>query len=545
MDYVSIAINFLGSLGLFVFGINVLAAGLQKVAGNKMKRILESLTKTRYMGVLLGAGVAAIIQSSTATTVMVVGFVNAGIMNLSQVVGVIMGANIGTTTTAWLVSSIEWSTFLRPATLGSICAAVGAFMRLLSKRKQVRNLGEIIAAVGILFLGMTMMPDAVRPLREMDAFRQAFVSFGQNPLLGILTGFVVTAIIQSSTASVGILQSLAFSGLVPWSAAVYIIMGQNIGTTVTAIMSSFGASKNARSAAYIHLLFNVIGATVFGLAAFVFFRFNSGLGGSLISATEISVVHTGFSLGTMVLLYPFANILVKLSVKMAGKGKDVVDEGVAVHLDDRVLRTPSFALESSVKEILRLAHMARENVVLAIKLFLGKNEGDITSEAVYLREDNIDKLDEAITTYLVKLSAENLSVDQNARVTTLLKTIMNIERIADHAENIAELADAIGEEGLAFTGLAGEELEKIADTTILCLENAIAAISTNDIKLAQKAISQEEAVDIMQETYRTGHINRLTAGECNPRSGVIFVEMLNNLERITDHSKNIAETVGR
>ena len=546
MSNISIALNFLGSFGLFIFGMNILAGGLKKAMSSKMRQVLASLSDKRFKGVLLGAGVTALIQSSTATTVMVVGFVNAGIMNISQVVGIIMGANIGTTTTSWLVASVEWAYFLRPGIIAQVATALGAFMLLFAKRKKYKNIGEIVVGFGLLFMGLTMMPDAVRPLRELEGFRQMFVIMGQNPLLGILAGFLVTAVIQSSTASVGILQSLAFVGMVPWSAAVFILLGQNVGTCLTAVLSSVGANKNARAAAYIHLTYNLAAAAIFGTAAFIYFGFiNTALGSVQITSTYISFIHTAYNIASVIVLFPLAGFLVKVSSKMAGVSSEEANgNNDVVHLDDRVLGTPAFALENSVKEIHRLAHMAYDNVELAISLFFdkkGKNGGN--SGDVYSREDDIDKLEIAITDYLVKVSGENLNEKETATVMSLFHTLTDIERIADHAENIAELADALHEEALSHSEAAAKELRAVSKTTLSCYKNAIRAFETGSKFKADACVQEEMQVDEMKSKYRQEHINRLALEEYNLRSGVLFMEMLNNLERITDHSKNIAETV--
>jgi len=545
MSNASIALSFLGSFGLFIFGMSILAAGLKKAMSSKMRTILASLSDSRLKGILLGAGVTALIQSSTATTVMVVGFVNAGIMNISQVVGIIMGANIGTTTTSWLVASVEWAYFLRPAVIGQAATAFGALMLLFTTSKKYRNIGEIIVGFGLLFMGLTMMPDAVRPLRELEGFRQMFVVMGANPILGILAGFLVTAIIQSSTASVGILQSLAYVGMVPWSAAVFIILGQNVGTCLTAVLSSLGANKNARAAAYIHLTYNLFAAVIFGIAAFIYFTFvNRALGTVQISSTYVSLFHTVYNVASVIILLPLAGFLVKISSKMAGVSKVDSDSGEAVHLDDRVLGTPAFALESSVKEILRLAYMTYDNVSLATKLFFeksGKNSG--TTEDVYTQEGSIDKLEMAITDYLVKVSGEDLNMEETAAVMSLFHTLTDIERIADHAENIAELADALHEEELSHSEAAAEELKFVTRTALSCYQNAITAFETGDKTAAAICIKEEAIVDEMERKYRREHISRLALEEYNLRSGVLFMEMLNNLERITDHSRNIAESI--
>ena len=317
MDYISILIPFAGGLGMFIYGMQIMAQGLENAAGNRMKSLLEALTKNKLTGVMLGAAITAVIQSSSATSVMVVGFVNAGIMDLTQAMGVIMGANVGTTVTGWLVSSVEWAKFLSPSTLAPLAVIAGVVIMLTGKRRSSKEIANIIVGFGLLFIGISTMSSAVAPLKESEEFTGLFVTLGQNPLLGILAGTLVTAVIQSSSASVGILQSLAAAGLVPFSAAIYIIMGQNIGTCVTAILSSMGAKKNAKTAALMHLLFNIIGTVIFSIVAIVFFEgINPAAGTGPVTQTEISMVHTVFNIGTTILLFPVSNLIIKAAKKI-------------------------------------------------------------------------------------------------------------------------------------------------------------------------------------------------------------------------------------
>lgn len=353
MNYTEILIPFAGGLGMFIYGMQIMAQGLENAAGDKMKSLLEVLTKNKFFGVLLGALITAVIQSSSATTVMVVGFVNAGIMNLGQAMGVIMGANIGTTVTGWLVSSVEWAKALSPANLAPIAIIVGVVIMLTGKRHSSKDVSSIIVGFGILFIGITTMSTAVAPLQDSPQFANMFVTLGKNPLLGILAGAVVTAIIQSSSASVGILQSLAAAGLVPMSAAIYIIMGQNIGTCVTAMISGVGAKKNAKTAALMHLLFNIIGTILFSVVAILFFTvMNPAAGEGLITQTQISTVHTIFNIGTTVLLFPLSNYIIALAKKI-GRVDEAEQEESVVLLDDRMLETPGIALQSTITEISR------------------------------------------------------------------------------------------------------------------------------------------------------------------------------------------------
>ena len=346
MDYAGIIIPFAGGLGMFIYGMQIMAQGLENAAGSRMKSLLEALTRNKLMGVLLGAVITAVIQSSSATTVMVVGFVNAGIMNLSQAMGVIMGANIGTTVTGWLVSSVEWAKFLSPANLAPVAVILGVVLMLAGKRRSTKDISSIVIGFGILFIGISTMSSAVSPLEESEGFRNIFTALGHNPFMGIIAGALVTAVIQSSSASVGILQSLAAAGLVPFNAAVYIIMGQNIGTCVTAIISSVGAKKAAKTAAIMHLLFNIIGTIIFSIVAIVFFQvINPEMGMGLITQTEISSVHTIFNIGTTLLLFPVSDWIIRLAKKLQKEDEPAADES-RVLLDERMLETPAIALQT-------------------------------------------------------------------------------------------------------------------------------------------------------------------------------------------------------
>ncbi len=534
----------LGGLGLFLYGMNIMAAGLQKCAGNKLKKILEMLTKNKFLGIVLGAVVTAIIQSSSATTVMVVGFVNAGIMDITQTVGIIMGANIGTTMTSWIVSSLEWASFLKPEFFAPIAIAIGAFMQLFSKRNTTNLIGETIAGFGLLFVGISMMSGGLEPLRELDAFKNAMAAFGTNPLLGVLIGAIVTAVIQSSSASVAILQGLALVGLVRWDAAIYIVMGENIGTCATAMLSSIGTSKNAKAAAYIHLLFNVIGAVIISVAAAIFFSFiNPAVGRNMVSSTDISIIHTVVNLINVIMLYPFSNLLVKAAEKLTALTPTSKDATELIHLDDRVLSTPSIAIESCIKEIVRLGEMSRDNLKLATQTL--KTQDNASMDKVLEKEEVIDTLSKSITTYMVKLCNTDLTEKQNKNITALFHTVIDMERISDHAENLVEFTQYMKNDNMHFSEKASKELDNIFAETIKCVSNAVEALSTQNLELAEKVISEEERVDNLEDRLRSEHIVRLTNRECNPTVGVVYLDVLTNLERVSDHALNVAEVVIR
>ena len=540
----SIVIPFIGGLAMFIYGMNIMAYGLQHAAGSKMKKILEVLTQNKLMGIALGALVTAIIQSSSATTVMVVGFVNAGLMNLTQAISVIMGANIGTTITGWLVSAGEWAKMFSPSTLAPIAVMVGVIITLVGKRQQSKDVAGIIIGFGILFIGMNTMSDAVYPLRESEVFKTAFISMGSNPFLGILVGAGVTAIIQSSSASQGILLSLASAGLVPTNAAVFIIMGQNIGTCVTAILSSVGASKNAKCVGTMHLTFNIAGTIIFSiLAMFLFARLDPSYGEGIINMTQISFIHTVFNVGTTIILMPFSGYIIKFAMKVNGlKAVETKsDEAELVHLDKRMMSTPSVAVEGAKLETIRMGRIARENLSLALSTLSDHDEEKMAD--VKQREFVIDKLCDNISKYLIDLCMLHLSDKDNEMVTSLLNTVSDMERVGDHAENIVELAEEMKQEGISFSDTALEELNEMSTTTLGAYDNAVKALELDDITYAVKTSFLEDQVDAMEKKLRAGHIERLSNAECSVNAGIHFIDLLGNLERVSDHAMNIAQVV--
>ena len=532
-----------GGLAMFLFGMNVMGEALEKQAGGKLKHILEKITSSPVKGLLLGAAVTCVIQSSSATTVMVVGFVNAGLMNLQQTVGIIMGANIGTTVTGWLVSSVQWAGVFSPENLAPIAVFIGAALAIFSKKQTVNQIGEILVGFGMLFIGIEMMSTGVEPLQHLPAFKEAFTQFGRNPLLGVLVGAVVTAVIQSSSASVGILQSLSLTGLVSWNSAVYIIMGQNIGTCVTALLSSVGTSKNAKGAAYIHLLFNVIGSVFFSILAAIFFTFYHDFGFQKIGMVEISLIHTGFNIANTVIMFPFSGLFVKMAEKLATVTSKNTgdDETVPVHLDDRILSTPSIAMSNCTKEIVRLGNMSLKNLTAACESL--ENRDGSRVEKILEREKNIDNLTKAITAYLVKLCNSNLTKQENTNATGMFHIVNDMERIGDHAENIIEMTQQMIADDLELSKKGIDDLKKMAEESLKSVRNCIIALSDNDIDFAEKVIKEEERVDNLEKQIRGEHMQRLTSGECNPRVGVIFLDALTNLERVSDHALNVAQGV--
>lgn len=538
---------FAGGLGMFLYGMNMMGDGLQKSAGNKLKRLLGYLTNNRLMAVIVGTLVTGIIQSSSATTVMVVGFVNAGIMNLIQATGVIMGANIGTTVTAWLVSMGEWSTLLKPDFFAPILIAVGVFGTLICKNKKKKDIAEIIIGLGLLFIGLKFMSEVIKPYAQADdsIFKNAFVLLGKNPILGILAGAAVTAIIQSSSASVGILQTLAMAGVVNWQSAIFITLGQNIGTCITAILSSIGASKTAKRAAFIHLSFNVLGAAIFGTVMYVIFRFQPNFALSGINSTQISIFHTIFNLTNTIILFPFAKGLVKLSGlfiddSKAENGTDEIQITLR-HLDERILETPSFAVQNAIKEVVHMGEITLDNTREAVDALLNNNEEK--ARRVFEMEKIIDAHQRIINEYLVKINNLSLTDRHKRIVNNLFHTVSNIERVGDHADNLAELAIERVTNDLYLSDDAYNELKEICNLAVESFDYAIKARETENRDYILKVEEIEKTVDTLKDDLRQKHIDRLSEGVCTSENGVVFIDALINLERISDHSLNIVNFV--
>ena len=535
----SLVISFLGGLGMFIYGMNTMAEGLENAVGNKMKSLLSVLTKNKLLGVLLGALITAVIQSSSATTVMVVGFVNARIMNLSQAMGVIMGANIGTTVTSWLVSSQEWAKLLTPATLAPIAIFLGVIIMLAGKRMQTKELASVIIGFGILFIGINLMSSAVSPLKESEAFCNIFAVLGKNPILAILAGAFVTAIIQSSSASVGILQSLASAGLVPFSAAVYIIMGQNIGTCATALISGIGANKNAKIASMMHLVFNVIGTLIFMLGAMFYFNvFEPSWASGIISQTQISLIHTAFNIITTILLFPFSNLIIKLSV-MIYRGKREEEEKESSRLDSRILETPIIAIESVKSEIVRMGKKTNEAMDLVGNIISSHNKED--SSRIKQIEESVDRLTGNINDFILKLSALKLSKKDHLQLGGMLQVVSDIERVSDQCENISEYIDYVNSRGVSFSVEAKLELAEIFKEARQSYNSSLLSFETGEKAYRESAIESEIQTDRMEIQFRKNNINRLTNNICDSIAMASFQDILVSLERISDHARNIAE----
>ena len=513
MKYTSIIIPFVGGLGMFIYGMQIMAQGLENAAGNRMKSLLEALTKNKFFGVLLGAFITAVIQSSSATTVMVVGFVNAGIMNLQQAMGVIMGANIGTTVTGWLVSSVEWAKFLSPSNLAPVAIMIGVIIMLTGKRRSTKDIASIVVGFGLLFVGISSMSSAVEPLKDNAAFCNIFVSLGHNPFLGIVAGAAVTAIIQSSSASVGILQSL----------------------------SSVGAKKNAKTAALMHLIFNIIGTIIFSIIAIAYLSIvNPAWAQGNITQTQISMVHTVFNIVTTVLLFPVSDWIIKLAKKIGHVEEEVQDESVVL-LDDRMLETPGIAIQSTVSELVRMGHVVADSLEVARKVMFERKEEQIA----FLKEEEskVDRLSAGITSYAIKLSTLQINEREHEEVAHMLQIVSDMERISDYCENISEFAESLLEKQVDFSEVGVEHLNKMLDVCIASYLYALEAFESNDRESALKTIEKETEADGLEISLRAKHIKRLTNQQCNTEAGVVFLDSLVCLERISDHARNIAEEV--
>lgn len=526
----------LGGLGMFLYGMKMMSDGLENVAGDRMRRVLEVLTANRFAAVGVGAGVTALVQSSSATTVMAVGFVNAGLMSLLQATGVIMGANIGTTITAQLIA-------FKLSDIAPFILFAGMLMTVFVKKRRIAKFGEIVLGFGILFVGLTLMSDAMKPLQDNEAFRNFFINF-KNPIIGVLIGAVLTAVIQSSSASVGILQALAVSGLIGLDAAVFVILGQNIGTCFTAIISAIGTSANSKRTAGIHLMFNVIGTIFFLLLLLLF----PGIVDAVVSISpdsaprQIANFHTLFNITVTVLLFPFANLLVSLIKRIIPEKKTEKDaEKRLIYLDERIAQTPAIVLSQTLKELNRMGTIAAENMKRALEAFF---EADEQKAARVLEvESTIDYLTDNISNYLIKFRGLDLSDDDLKVLGSLHHVIIDLERIGDYAENVAGFAVTISENKVALSPEGKEELTAIADKTMETLTTSLDVFKRRNMSGIKVAEALEQEVDIMKKAYIDNHISRLHERACDPQVGIIFTNMITMLERVSDHALNIAQSL--
>ncbi len=538
-------ISLFGGLGMFLYGMNTMGDGLEKSAGKKMQQIIEALTSNVFKGVLVGIIVTALIQSSSATTVMVVGFVNAGVMTLGQAVGVILGANIGTTVTAQILrlSDIQSSGILsifKPDYLAPVAVAVGVGLVMFAKSKKAKDIGQIFAGFGVLFIGMDTMEGAVSGLKTEPWLADAFVAMGKNPVLGIITGALVTALIQSSSASVGILQAVAASGLITFSSAVPIILGQNIGTCITAILSSIGTTKNAKRTAAVHLSFNVLGVVI---ASVAIYGFNAIVGvpgwEGGITRGGIADFHTIFNVANAVILLPFYKLLVKIAYIFVPEKGPVTKEEQNL-LDERFLQTPPVAIAQSLKTMIRMLQTALDNFRNCTDLIFNADKTiEAKVETINELEEVIDIGESELTQYLVKVSERDISEEENNTVSGMFHIITDIERIGDQAVNIGEIAENMYKNETRFSDHAAVELKNMIAAVDEIIGLCIKAYDENDMEAAMKIQPLEDVIDTLKTDLRQFHINRLTRQECDFNSGIAFLDIVNNLERISDHCSNI------
>ncbi len=545
-------LSMVGGLALFLYGMDLMGDGLSKASGGKMEKILEGLTSNPVKAVLLGAAVTAVIQSSSATTVIVVGFVNSGIMKLQQAVGIIMGANIGTTVTAWLLSlaGIEsgniFINLLKPSSFSPILAIIGVVLIVFLKSEKKRHIGMIMVGFAILMTGMDTMSAAVKPLRDVPEFVNILTMFS-NPLLGMAAGAVLTAIIQSSSASVGILQALCMTGAVSFGTALPIIMGQNIGTCVTAIISGIGGSKNAKRTALIHLYFNLIGTTIFMI---VFYTLNAFIGFEFMnhaaSPASIATVHSIFNVSATIVLLPFSKGLVKLATltirddAAEEKAEDIRERGLRV-LEPRFLDMPAYATEICLESTLRMAHLSKKSIVKAVEL-LNEFEEKKAKEIIDL-ENEVDVYEDELGTYMVALSGKDVTGKDSQTLSILLHSIGDLERISDHAVTVRNAAEELNKKGLRFSENAQAELKEYISEVLGMVDTSLQAFREMDMAAAEAVVDMEIVAEKLDAKIKKQHIKRLREGQCTIELGFILSDITTALESIADHCSNIAETV--
>ena len=532
---VTTVFSLLGGLGLFLFGIKTMGDGLEQAAGSKMKRLLEALTRNKFTAVLVGLLVTAVIQSSSATTVMVVGFVNAGLLSLSKAIGVIMGANIGTTVTS-LMLSVKLN-------FGVLFTAVGAICQLAGNRSSFKLLGQIMMGLGILFVGMDAMTAAMEPLRDWQGFRD-MMELAKNPLVGVLAGAGVTALLQSSSASVGILQALAATGAISLQASLFILFGQNIGTCVTALLASVGANRTAKRAAVVHLLFNVIGAALFIVLALVLplASWIETLAGANLRL-QIAFAHIIFNVVTTLLLLPISGLLEKLAYLVV-RGEDKQQEPMRLeYFDARLFSTPPVAVQQLFREVQRMADIVAVNYRFAMQYYFAPK--DLAVDEFDNREQVIDYLNAEITQNLIELKGLNLRADDIRLVGSLFHVVNDLERIGDHSMNIVEIGSARKKEKLRFSGKAEREIEELSGIVTSMLDKSIHIVKRQitDVEIIGEVIELESQVDKLCEALADHHVDRVKNKKCTPRNGMLYLDMLNNLERIADHADNLASSV--
>lgn len=540
-------LTLVGGLALFLYGMSVMGGGLEKLSGGKLEMILERLTSNPIKAVLLGAGVTAVIQSSSATTVMVVGFVNSGIMKLSQAIGIIMGANVGTTVTSWILSltGIQGESLviklLKPSSFSPVLALIGIILYMAGKNDRKKDMGEILLGFAVLMFGMESMSDAVKPLADVPEFTNILTMF-RNPILGMVVGALLTAIIQSSSASVGILQALSVTGVFTYGSVIPIIMGQNIGTCVTAMLSSLGANKSAKRTAFVHLYFNLIGAVIFmvvyfGLNAVLHFGFTD----DTVGAAQIALIHSIFNIFTTLLLLPFIRLLEKLAyltIPVSEDEKESKEDREFLVLDNRFLKTPGFAIEQCRSLANNMAELSKECFLKAMHTIVEYTDQE--AEEVIALENRIDLYEDKISVYLTKLSSYNLGYQDSQNVSTLLHCITDLERISDHAVNVVESVQEMVKKDLHFSKKAQEEMRVYSSAVEDILTRAVDAFVHTDEKLALTVEPLEEVIDKLNKSVKKRHIKRLRKGKCTIELGLILSDIATNYERVSDHCSNIA-----
>ncbi|UCZ54540.1 Na/Pi cotransporter family protein [Bacillus shivajii] len=527
---------FFGGLAIFLFGIKYLGDGLQKVAGDKLREILEKFTSNPLMGVLTGIVVTVLLQTSTGATVLTIGLVNAGFMTFRQAIGVIMGANVGTTATAFIIG-LKISDYALPI------IAIGTFLIFFIKNKKANNYGQVFFGFGALFYGLNLMGDGLYPLRDLEVFRELTVSMSENPLLGVLIGVIFTVSVQSSTASIGLLQQLYAQGALDLQAALPVLFGDNIGTTITAVIAALGASLAAKRAAASHVIFNLVGATIVIIFIVPYTKMIAALSERLQLEPEMQIAfaHGIFNGANVLLQLPFVAVIAYIVMKIL-PGKENVIEYKAQHLDPTLIsQSSSIALGQAKKETLRMAELSEQGLKEAAQFVKTKHKRH--AELTYQFEDAVNNLDRKITDYLVKVSANSLSVQDSAIHSMLMDTVRDIERVGDHMENIIELAEYQVTNKVKMSELAMEDLNEMFDLTIETLHKAVKALEDGDIVAARSVVLKEEQIDKMERQLRKKHIIRLNEGSCDGSAGIVFVDMVSNLERIGDHAVNIAEAV--
>ncbi|MBQ9757397.1 MAG: Na/Pi cotransporter family protein [Clostridia bacterium] len=534
-------LSLFGGLAIFLYGMNAMGDALERSSAGKLKSFLGNVTKNPLGAVLLGAGVTAIIQSSSATTVMVVGFINSGIMELGQSIGIIMGANIGTTITSWILSlsGIQsdnvFIQLIKAQNLAFLVSVVGIVLIMMSKNDKKKDIGTIFLGFAMIMVGMDIMSGAVEPLKNNEQFHQILLLF-ENPLLGVLMGAVLTAIIQSSSASVGILQALSVSVSISYGSAIPIILGQNIGTCVTAVLSAIGANKNAKRAAAIHLSFNIIGTLVFLILFYIVkFVFNPAIFGESVNGAGIAVVHTLFNVTSTVVMFPFIKQLEKLAYVLIRPEKQ--KEEKTELLDERLLVTPPVAIAQATRVTHEMADIAKNSLIDSLSLIFDYDNAK--AKRIYEDEKAVDRYEDKIGTYLVKLSRESLSIVDSHEASNLLHTIGDFERISDHAINIVDVAKEIHEKGIVFTDKAVKEMKVLIAALSEILDNTVAAFQNDDIELAKRIEPLEQVIDKIRFILKQRHIERLQNNECTIETGFVFSDFITNCERVADHCSNI------